>query len=148
MAYKAMADSAEKTHDRRLSSNNVYLAINGGVAGLYAFLIKEHVDHPERLLAVPCIFGVLACVLWILTLNYYRSLAAAKYELLGEFEVNRSIMGYQREWQVFSRKHWMGRWGLSLSAIEIAIAAAALAGHIAVYATFGLNPALFRTLGP
>jgi hypothetical protein len=145
VGYKVLADSAEKTSDRRLESNNVYLAINGAVAGLDTFLIKEKV---AGLLVITCAFGVLACVMWALTLIYYRGLGAAKFHLLGEFERKHAVIGYSHEWRLFSKNNLMGRMGLSLSAMEIAIALAALIGHVAIYATFGLNPAEFHATGP
>jgi hypothetical protein len=142
IAYKALADSAEKTADRRLESNNVYLAINGAVAGLDTFLIEQKAS--PSLLTITTIFGALACFLWIVTLLYYRDLGRAKYDLLGQFEKEHGIIGYSHEWVVFQKHNLLSRWGFSLSALEISIAGAVLIGHIVIYATFGLQPGTFH----
>lgn len=125
LAYKTMAESVERTLDRRLEVNNFFVAVNGAVAGYYAYVAGKG-DH---LLWFGVVFGMLACLLWIGTLYYYRSLAAAKFMLLGAFETNRSMVGYQREWEVFRAQTWLGRRGVSLSLIEIGIALIALVSH-------------------
>lgn len=145
VAYKVLADSAEKTADRRLESNNVYLAINGAVAGLDTFLIeKVQRDILGDLLSITSVFGVLSCILWIVTLIYYRDLGRAKYDLLGRFEKDHGITGYSHEWAQFQKHNLLSRWGLSLSALEISIAAAVLIGHIVIYATFGAQAGTFH----
>jgi hypothetical protein len=140
VAYKVLAESAEKTSDRRLESNNVFLAINGGVGGLDIFLIEHGV---RELLVIPMVFGALSCVLWAVTLHYYRGLGTAKYHLLALFEKTHGIRGYSHEWDVFKERNIFGKLGLSLSWMELTIALAVLVGHIAIYVTFGLHAADF-----
>jgi hypothetical protein len=137
VAYKVMAESAEKSSDRRQQANNFFVAANLAIGGGYAFMIDK--GYPQLMFA-GMLVGVITCGLWALTLWYYRSLNSAKYRLLGEFEVEKGIVGYQREWEVFSAATPFGRLGVSLSSIELFVAFIAFAAHI--LAPFLLQPVI------
>ena len=133
VAYRMMAESSEKTQDRRQAANNFFIVVNGALCGGYAFMATD--GYPQ-LYGFASALGVVVCSLWCLTLMYYRELSSAKYRLLGEYEVEKGIAGYQREWEIFVAHGLFGRikvgsWRVSLSSIELAIAFLALIGHIA-----------------
>ncbi len=131
VAYRMMAESSEKTQDRRQAANNFFIVMNVAIGGGYAFMIE---NDQLGLIAPGCLLGVVICILWLVTLIYYRELSSAKYGLLGEYEVTQGIAGYQREWELFVAhgifgRVKIGRWRLSLSTIEMAVAVLALFAH-------------------
>jgi hypothetical protein len=128
MAYKIMADSAEKTSDRRQQANNFFIGVNVAIAAGYTFLVKA---EQQALIFLAAGVAVAVCFLWGLTLWYYRSLSSAKFQMLGEFEVEKGIPGYQREWEIFSARHPFGKRKISLALIELIFAVMAGAAHIA-----------------
>jgi hypothetical protein len=128
VAYKAMADSVEKTMDRRQSANNFFITMNLAVSAGYAFMVQE---SKEGLFGLGSLVGTITCGLWLLTLIYYKELSAAKFQMLGEFEKKHRIIGYQSEWEIFSSKSVFDKAGVSLSTIEQIIAAISLVGHLA-----------------
>jgi hypothetical protein len=133
VAYRMMAESSEKTQDRRQAANNFFIVLNAALCGGYAFMVKEGYSN---LYGFGSGLGAVICALWCLTLMYYRELNSAKYQLLGEYEVEKGIAGYQREWELFVANGIFGRvkigkWRLSLSSIELAVAFFALVAHLA-----------------
>jgi hypothetical protein len=133
-AYKIMADSAERTADRRQEANNFFITLSTAIAAFDAFVLQQGYD--TNLLFLGGLVGALGSVLWGFTLWYYRSLSSAKFQLLGEFEVEKGIVGYQREWEIFSARSWFGKAHVSLSTIEFGVAVIAFVAHFSVVIIF------------
>ena len=126
VAYRMMADTAERAMDRRQAANNFFIAMNVAITGGYAFMIKE---DQMSLLPAGAALGFFVCFLWCVTLWYYRELARAKFRILGEYEVLQGIDGYQREWELFKARNPVVKAGFSLSWVEFAIAFIGLVAH-------------------
>jgi len=152
VAYKVMAESAEKTGDRRQAANNFFISINTAFGAAYAFLLTSAASDKIAARAadphaLPCAApgdhiwvvdavaaaGIGISLLWLFTLWYYKSLSSAKFRLLGEYEVEYGVMGYQREWEIFAATSPFGKYRVSLSNIESIIAGAAVVAHFAMF---------------
>jgi hypothetical protein len=127
VAYRLMADSAERTQDRRQLANSFFITANLAIGAVYTFLV--HTEQ-HRLLIPAAAVGVAVCGLWAATLWYYRALLAAKFRLLGEFERAHGIAGYEREWEIFSVRHPFGLAWLSLAFIEMVFAVGTAGAHV------------------
>jgi hypothetical protein len=125
-AYKVMADSAEKTSDRRQEANKFFISMNLGIAAADAFLVD---NGRVNLVPLASFLGILICILWALTLWYYRDLNAAKYKILARFEKEHGVQGYDHEWNVFSTTSPFAKMGASLSTIETGLALIAIICH-------------------
>lgn len=132
VAYRLMAETAEKAQDRRQAANNFFIVMNGVIAGGYAFMLEN--DH-FQLIKYTAVAGGIICLLWLMTLLYYRALLSAKFAIMAEYEKANELPGFDYEWRLFSRS-FMGRLRIfdiriSLSTIEMVIAVLAFAAHVA-----------------
>jgi hypothetical protein len=113
--------SSDKVSERRADSNKFFLSVNSVIAGGILF-INEKIEHIDNLSIVfVAIFGVVVCLVWLLTILDYKKLNSAKFELIHRMETDLPVQFYTDEWKVLNAgKHWYSKYK-TFSKLELAL---------------------------
>lgn len=91
--WKICVEMANCNSERRISTNNVYISINAAIIAVISFAL----DYKSILLSVA---GTIVCVLWLNSINSYKSLSGVKYKIINEIEKKLPISPYGHEWSL------------------------------------------------
>lgn len=117
--YKMAVASAETTSNRRADSNKFFLSINSIIVGGILF-INEKVEHidPRSVLLV-AVFGIVVCLIWLLSITDYKKLNSAKFQIIHDIEKDLPVKFYTKEWKLLNKqKHWYAKYK-TLSKLEL-----------------------------
>src|SRR5262245_55924646 len=95
--YALMVEMADRVSQRRQSANSFYLSVNTALVSGSAYLAATAIS-PE--LGVLGVAGVTICVLWIRNIVSYKTLNAAKFEVIHELERQLPVQPFTREWEL------------------------------------------------
>lgn len=95
--YKILIDMADKVSQRRQAANSFYLSVNTAIIGGSAYLTTISTDWMST--AVVSAAGVAISLLWRRNIVSYRTLNAAKFEVINEIETALPIAPYTTEWR-------------------------------------------------
>jgi hypothetical protein len=106
--YKLFVEDTGRFSERRQTVTNIYITINGAIAGLITFLVKDSgLSNWWLTIAIlPLIgFGVIVCYYWRQLIDKYKVLVGFRLKLLREMEtqIPTSIQMYHREDQIYPR---------------------------------------------
>lgn len=90
--YKHYVESAEKISERRVTSNNFFLAANSFMLSLNGFPINEWCS------LLVCIAGILVSLTWSAVVQSYKSLNSVKFQVIHELEKYMPAALYEYEW--------------------------------------------------
>ena len=92
--YKLFIESAEKTSDKRIKQNNIYLTIN---LAFISYISTQNFDIKQTIIMI--IIGILICAIWFCTINNYSKRNKIKFEIINESEYGKL---YKEEWKRIS----------------------------------------------
>lgn len=96
--YKLLVEMADRVSQRRQSANSFYLTVNTAIIGGAAYLSQSINSHLNTW-AVSCA-GIAICVLWIRSIVSYKSLNAAKFEVITALEKELPVSPFKDEWAI------------------------------------------------
>jgi hypothetical protein len=94
--YKLLVEMADRVSQRRQSANSFYLTVNTAIIGGSAYLSQSTFGHIGTWAVSSA--GIVICVLWIRSVQSYKSLNAAKFEVITALEERLPISPYKDEW--------------------------------------------------
>ena len=89
--YKLFIESAEKTSDKRIMQNNIYLTIN---LAFISYISTQNFDIKQAIIMI--ITGILICAIWFCTINNYSKRNKVKFEIINESGYGKL---YNEEWK-------------------------------------------------
>jgi len=92
--YKLFIESAEKTSDKRITQNNIYLTIN---LAFISYISTQNFDIKQAIIMI--IIGILICAIWFCTIDNYSKRNKIKFEIINESEYGKL---YKEEWKRIS----------------------------------------------
>lgn len=106
--------------ERRLKSNEFFLAINTAIMGILGYLqLKGPIEQPIFFLMVPFV-GIAICYCWHQMIRSYRQLDRAKFKVIHSMERKLPIALYETEWEILGRGKDRKKY-LPLSNLEMTI---------------------------
>ena len=96
--YKMLVEMADRVSQRRQSANSFYLTVNTAIIGGTAYLSQSTFGQLSKW-AVSCA-GIAICILWIRAVVSYKSLNAAKFEVITALEERLPVSPYRDEWTI------------------------------------------------
>jgi hypothetical protein len=102
--YRLARDNTEKTSERRIISDQIYVGINAVLlSGVLTILVGSHLTTwvAPGLLAFLSVFGMLINVAWNSAQSLLRQILVAKFEYLArlEAELPRQARQFTSEWE-------------------------------------------------
>lgn len=99
--WKLLVEMADRVSQRRQSANSFYLSVNTLLIGGSAYLAEKQSLVSNVLLAVA---GGGISALWLMNIDSYRTLNAAKFVVIHEVEQGLPLQPFAREWQELDPK--------------------------------------------
>lgn len=96
--YKMLVEMADRVSQRRQSANSFYLTVNTAIIGGAAYLSQSAFGHLGTWAV--SIAGVAICALWIRSVASYKSLNAAKFEVITVLEERLPVSPFKDEWNI------------------------------------------------
>lgn len=96
--YKMLVEMADRVSQRRQSANSFYLTVNTAIIGGAAYLSQSAFGHLGTWAVSAA--GIAICVLWIRAVVSYKSLNAAKFEVITALEERLPVSPYKDEWAI------------------------------------------------
>ena len=98
--YKLFTESAERTSDRRQSTNNYFLTLNSALLKFTGYLSSIQFKIWHVILAIA---GIFICILWILNIKSFRTLNSAKFKIIHEMEEKLPMKLFCDEWKLLDK---------------------------------------------
>lgn len=96
--YKILVEMADRVSQRRQSANSFYLTVNTAIIGGAAYLSQSEFGHVGSLAVSAA--GIAICFLWVRAVVSYKSLNAAKFEVITALEERLPVSPYKDEWAI------------------------------------------------
>lgn len=93
-----LVEMADRVSQRRQSANSFYLTVNTAIIGGAAYLSQSAFGHLGTWAV--SIAGIAICALWIRAVASYKSLNAAKFEVITTLEERLPVSPYKDEWSI------------------------------------------------
>ncbi len=90
--WKTCVEMANSNTEKRNNSNNIFITINSALLAVITFSF----DYKSLLLSV---VGIIICILWIKTIDSYKSLSSVKYHIVNEIEKKLPLTPFAFEWE-------------------------------------------------
>ena len=106
--YKLFVEDTARFSERRQTITNTYITVNGAIAGLITFLVRDSgfVNWWLVVTILPLlVFGILICRYWKQLITQYKSLVGLRLNVLREMEMKLpgSVKMYHREDELYPR---------------------------------------------
>lgn len=96
--YKMLVEMADRVSQRRQSANSFYLTVNTAIIGGAAYLSQSQFGHVGTLAVSTA--GIAICFLWVRAVVSYKSLNAAKFEVITALEERLPVSPFKDEWVI------------------------------------------------
>lgn len=96
--YKMLVEMADRVSERRQSANSFYLSVNTAIIGGAAYLSQSAFGELGTLAVSAA--GIAICFLWVRSVVSYKSLNAAKFEVITALEDRLPISPFKDEWAI------------------------------------------------
>ena len=93
-----LVEMADRVSQRRQSANSFYLTVNTAIIGGAAYLSQPEFGHMGALAVSAA--GIAICFLWVRAVVSYKSLNAAKFEVITALEDHLPVSPYMDEWAI------------------------------------------------
>ena len=114
--YEICVNMADKISERRGNANKFYSALLlAFLSAITAFITKNLYEYYPVLLIL-LVLQITLCIIWIVSLNTYKNLNKAKFDVINEMENNLLVQAYTLEWKYFKKYQT-----ITISRIEISI---------------------------
>ena len=94
--YKMLVEMADRVSQRRQSANSFYLTVNTAIIGGAAYLSQSELGHVGTLAV--SVAGIAICFLWVRAVASYKSLNAAKFQVITSLEKRLPVSPFGDEW--------------------------------------------------
>ena len=89
--------------ERRLKSNEFFLAINTAIMGILGYFeVKAPIEKPILFMMVPFV-GIFICYCWYGIINSYRQLNRAKFGVIHSAEKKLPLALFKTEWELLGK---------------------------------------------
>ena len=95
--WKTCAEMANCNSERRINSNNIYIAINAAIIALTSFSL----DYKSIVMSI---VGIIVSILWQSTIKSYKELNRVKYRIINKIEKMLPISPYEYEWKLINEE--------------------------------------------
>lgn len=130
--YRRYVDSAEKTTDRRQSTNSFFLTVNTALIALTGYLqLGDQGNVVSCYYGVTSMAGMVLCWAWFVLIRSYRELNGAKFEVIGAMEARLPAAPFEAEWKIIKDEKKSNH--LSFSHVESIVPWVFLALHAVVF---------------
>lgn len=96
--YKLLVEMADRVSERRQSANTFYLSVNTAIIGGAAYLSQSAFGELGTLAVSAA--GIAICFLWVRSVVSYKSLNAAKFEVITALEDRLPVSPFKDEWAI------------------------------------------------
>lgn len=96
--YKLLVEMADRVSERRQSANSFYLSVNTAIIGGAAYLSQSAFGELGTLAVSAA--GIAICFLWVRSVVSYKSLNAAKFEVITALEDRLPVSPFKDEWAI------------------------------------------------
>jgi len=96
--YKMLVEMADRVSERRQSANAFYLSVNTAIIGGAAYLSQSAFGHLGTFAVSAA--GIAICFLWVRSVVSYKSLNAAKFQVITALEDRLPVSPYKDEWAI------------------------------------------------
>jgi len=96
--YKLLVEMADRVSERRQSANSFYLSVNTAIIGGAAYLSQSAFGELGTLAVSAA--GIAICFLWVRSVVSYKSLNAAKFEVITTLEDRLPVSPFKDEWAI------------------------------------------------
>lgn len=96
--YKMLVEMADRVSERRQSANSFYLSVNTAIIGGAAYLSQSAFGELGTLAVSAA--GIAICFLWVRSVVSYKSLNAAKFEVITALEDRLPVSPFKDEWAI------------------------------------------------
>ena len=96
--YKLLVEMADRVSQRRQSANSFFLSVNTAIIGGAAYLSKSVFGQLETVAV--SVAGIAICALWIRSVISYKTLNAAKFQVITKFEGYLPVSPFKDEWEI------------------------------------------------
>lgn len=110
--YKLNVEMADRVSQRRADANKFYIALIGSLLTYVITILKEKtLTECVLLIFMFGVLGIALALIWYLNIKSYRSLNAAKFEVITQQEQLLPDQSFTKEWQFLdgidggSKKH-------------------------------------------
>ena len=110
--YKLYVESIERVSDRRLKTNEFFLAINTATIAAIGFAFGKGGNNiPPLFYILSALGGISICYLWYGIIRSYKGLNSGKLKMIHAIETKLPLSLYDTEWDVLGRgndksKYW------------------------------------------
>jgi hypothetical protein len=106
--FKLLVEMADRVSQRRQAANSFYLSVNTGIVGATAYLGTLKPEWANG--CAVSVAGFLVCVVWCRSIASYKSLNAAKWDVITDLERSLPAQPFHAEWSILApgggaRKH-------------------------------------------
>lgn len=103
--YKLHVDLSNKVSERRGQTNMFYITLLSGMIALLSFSDGSIMNliHPNLILFIIGLIGVLLCIIWYFNIHSYRQLNSGKFKTLHELEQKIDYPFFEREWELLGK---------------------------------------------
>ncbi len=113
--YRIYIHVMNAASERRLKSNEFFLAINTAIMGILGYFeIKGSVEKSILIFMVPFV-GIAICYCWYKIINSYSQLNRAKFAVIHSIEKKLPLALFETEWELLGKgkdkkKYWPLSW--------------------------------------
>ena len=95
--WKTCTEMANYNSERRINSNNIYIAINAAIIAFTTFSL----DYKSIIMSV---VGIIVSILWRNTIKSYKELNKVKYRIINEMEKMLPLSPFEYEWKLINEE--------------------------------------------
>lgn len=102
--YKLYVESSQKISQARNNLNRYCQTILTPIIGLIGYLVKDNLNNKfEHLIILISFSSIIICVYWIISLENYRNLNSAKFNVIHKMEEYLPFNSFTIEWQILDQ---------------------------------------------
>ena len=99
--YKLYLEGAEKTSDRRQSTNNYFIAINGALVSTLGLIFQvKQFNNLIWIKPLLAFVGIIICIIFWILIRSYKQLNTGKFAVIHEIEERLPLALYGFEWKI------------------------------------------------
>ncbi len=95
--WKICTEMANCNSERRINSNNIYIAINAAIIAFTTFSL----DYKSIIMSI---VGIIVSILWWNTIKSYKELNKVKYKIINEIEKMLPLSPFEYEWKIINEE--------------------------------------------
>ena len=90
--WKTCVEMANSNTEKRTNSNNIFITINAAMLTIVSFSL----DYKSVILSI---VGIAICVVWLYSIESYKTLSSVKYHIINEIEEKLPLKPFAYEWE-------------------------------------------------